>query len=208
MLAPNFKLTTVPPVDIAIHMPDDDYFDSSLRSASLVTAALPDWLSSAPTEKQQTELTKFPRTRAHLELEQLVFSNFFESFIDEVVTGANPIDIVKKDPRGIDIGRFMRWIHKNPEKYTEFKDAQKIASELLVYQSDSIAEGLDSPEDIERSKLKLKQNEFKIKNWNKERYGDSKQVDVNVSTVINVRKLIDDREIQLKTLEGEFQLIE
>jgi hypothetical protein len=98
----------------------------------------------------------------------------------------------------------MRWVKKNPERQSRFEEAQEIASELLVYQSDAIAEGSESMEDIERSKLRLKQNEFKIKAWNRKRYGDSKQVDLNVSTSINMRQLIEDRDRQLLTLEGEF----
>lgn len=200
-----YKLTKVPHSDAPVRMPDDDYI--KLPPADKAPAHLPSWLSPYSSPQEQTTLTKFPRTRHHLELEELVFNNFFETFVDAIVTNGQPLRVIEADPRNIDPGRFMRWIKKDPERQSRLEEAQEIASELLVYQSDAIAEGTDSMEDIERSKLRLKQNEFKIKAWNKRRYGDTKQVDINVTT-IDVRQLLEQRDQQLRTLEGEFLTVQ
>lgn len=149
-------------------------------------------------------LVKYPRTKVHLELEKQTFELFFERFLEEMIEGKKPRDIIRADPRNIPMGRFMRWVLTDSERLQRYEEAQKILTELLVLENDDIAEGLVSMEDIERSKLRIKNNEFKIKTWNKSKYGDTKQVDINMNTVIDIRSLLEKRDQQLATLEGEY----
>ena len=204
-----FHMTKIPDVGFKVSTPYDLDYDPDApkqpkQPRSFAPTPLPDWLSATPDPADQVRLPKFPRSKERIEMEEMIFDIFFETFVDAIVTNANPLAVIRADPRGIDPGRFMRWIRRDKTRQERFEEAQEIASELLVYQNDDIAEGADSMEDIERSKLRLKQNEFKIKSWNKRRYGDSKQVDINMNNVIDMRALLDKRDNQLRTLEGEY----
>ncbi len=211
MLEPNFKMTEITSMNLPVkrveHVPRE--------KPDLSTSDLPSWLSSKPTAEEQADdaflkvrLQRHPRTREQLELEETVFSVFFERFLEAVAVNEKPKELINNDPRNIDPARFMRWIKKDAERTSRFVEAQEIASEFLVYDCDNIAEGLDTLEDIERSKLRLKQNEFKIKSWNKKRYGDTKQLDINMNASIDIHALLEQRDAQLLTLEGAYSVVE
>lgn len=199
-------LTAIPPVDIPLKVHSPSTAEERAIPSSIPTP-LPDWLSTAPDPNEQTRLPTLPRTRAQVLMEESVFEAFMERFLDAVTINDDPIGLVRTDPRNINLGRFMRWLHKNPEYYKRFEEAQKIAADIAVYQNDTIAEGADSLEDIERSKLRIRQNEFKATRWNKPKYGDSKQVDINMNAVFDFRAALEKREEQLRALEGEFKVV-
>ena len=213
MLDPRFKVTEVPQTDIRLSADPAREELRSIRKADVVPPSpLPDWLTAYTPEEQRAmengTLVKYPRTKAHMELELQTFDIFFERFLDAVTVGDDLAQTIAGNPHNIDPGRFMRWIKKDPERTSRFEEAQEIATELILSKMDRIAEGVDNMEDIERSKLRLKQYEFKIKAWNKKRYGDTKQLDINMNNVIDIRALIEQRDDQLRTLEGEYVTVD
>jgi hypothetical protein len=121
-------------------------------------------------------LPRYPATRQQLALEERVFSTIFESILDEIVAGGSVRDWIKSDPREINNGRFRRWIAADKERTQRYEEAQRIGTEEMLDICDEIAKGSDSMEDIERSKLRLKWYEFKIRSWNKQRYGAEKEI--------------------------------
>lgn len=137
----------------------------------------------------------------------MTFETVFETILDEIVEGRGVKSYLARDPREIDYGRFMRWIDKDSERVKRYEEAQRIGTEAIMEDMDDIAAGTDSLEEIERSKLRLAQAKFKVQSWNKRKYGDTKQVEMNVTT-ISMRDLLDQREEQLRSLEGEFRVLD
>lgn len=168
---------------------------------------LPDWLSAHDQSRCPTKLPRFPRTQEHRELEELQFSTVFEHILDEIISGNSVTAFLRNYPTPINYGRFQRWIRADTSRKALYEEAQEIGTEALLEKMDDIAAGIESLEDIERSKLRLAQYKFKVQAWNKRRYGDLKQVEMSVTT-INPRELLELREQQLRALDGEFRVID
>lgn len=141
---------------------------------------IPDWLTAHDTTKCPTKLPRFPRTKEHLELEELTFSAVFENVLDVIIEGGHVMQFLREDPRDINYGRFQKWIKKDKERLRRYEEAQEIGTEALLEKMDQIAAGTEGdggiPEDIERSKLRLAQYKFKVQSWNRRRYGNEKEV--------------------------------
>jgi hypothetical protein len=168
---------------------------------------LPDWLTAHDPNTCPTKPPRLPRTKDHIELEELNFATVFETVLDVVIEGGSVVTYLREYPTKINYGRFQKWLRKDKERQRLYEEAQEIGTEALLEKMDEIAAGTDTLEDIERSKLRLAQYKFKVQAWNKRRYGDLKQVELNVTTV-NMRELLDQRENQLRILDGEFQVID
>lgn len=136
-----------------------------------------------------------------------MFEMVFENVMDVIVDGEGAKQFIDRDPRNINYGRFVRWVHKNPERLERFKEAYKLGTYANLEKMRAIAEGSDTPEDVQRSSLRWKHFEFEAKALNREQFGDTKQVDVNVSNVISIRALLEERQNQLEALEGEYAVI-
>lgn len=153
---------------------------------------LPDWLSLAPTPRQQTSNPKYPRTKEELAIEQMTFEAVFEKVLDVIVEGQGVREFLRTDTRRVDYGRFLRWIREDKERLARYEEAQEIGTEAILETMDEIAAGTHSMEDIERSKLRLAQYKFKVQAWNKRRYGTDKEtptpfgsggITINISAV-------------------------
>ena len=176
-LLPDPNVTTHLPIKQNYYDPDRlPYATDPLTSAA---TPLPPWLSSFDPKDQNsvvTTLEKYPRTKAHLEIEKITFESVFETILDEIVEGRGASTYIKADPRNVNYGRFMKWIQADKDRRMRYEEAQEIATEAILEKMDEIAAGTESPEDIERSKLRLAQYKFKVQAWNKRRYGGEKEV--------------------------------
>jgi hypothetical protein len=160
-----------------------------MTATDTAVPTLPNWLTA---HESSMDKTRFPVTKEHLEMERLTFEAVFETVLDRIVEGQPILSYLKEDPREVDYPRFLRWIRKDPERVARYEEAQEIGTEALLEKMDEIAEGTQSPEDIERSKLRLAQYKFKVQAWNKRRYGGEKEqatsfgmggVTINISQV-------------------------
>ena len=141
---------------------------------------LPDWLTAyTPDEQKAMEngtLVKYPRTKVHIELEEQIFDIFFERFLEGLVEGELGIDIVRRDPRNISYGRFMRWIKKDSKRVERYDEAKEIQTAFFEDKKHKIAEGMDDRlQDIARAKLQIEVMSDSMKAWNKKRYGAEKE---------------------------------
>lgn len=166
---------------------------------------LPDWLSP-PTD----ELPKFPRTREHRELEKLTFEAMFERVLDGIVEGQSAKSIVENDPRGIQYGRFYQWIKRDPERLARYEDAQEASAEVLMEESQQIADGDPNlpPEEVQRSILRINVRKFRIQSYNRKRYGDKQQVDLNSNHQISIVSALEEARSRMRTIDVTPTLIE
>lgn len=200
-----------------------DYVTRKERRAELRTLLnappepLPEWLTSHrehynPDDLDNPEVPiKYKRTVIHDDLELINFEAAFETLLDHIAEGKTFTGFVNADPRGLDPGRFKRWIRKDKERLARYEEANLIGTEMLEDMNMMIAEGTHTVEDIERSKLRIATNRDKMKAWNKPRYGDSKQLEITSNSTIDIRALIEQRDNQLldltRTYEGELGTI-
>jgi len=131
---------------------------------------LPNWLEPVPT----TSTAEEPPTQSGYDLmtyRELQFENLFESALDRLSLGHQLIDICDDDPRGIAAPTFLRWIKKDKERYSRFKESQELAAEFLVYAALKAANGGDLLNDVNRDKL-IAETSLKIAGaWSPKRYG-------------------------------------
>ena len=117
------------------------------------------------------------------ELREKQFEIFFETqVLPQVENGISINSVIKEDQRNYDYTGFLRWIDKDPARRSRLEDAQRIGTEVLLDECVDIADGVNDngiPEDVQRSKLKIEARMFKVKNWNRKRYGDFKTLEVN-----------------------------
>ena len=57
--------------------------------------------------------------------------------------GGTPLQtIVQNDPRGIQLGRFLFWINRDPERRQRYEEACEIAAEAMAHELTAIADAL------------------------------------------------------------------
>lgn len=101
------------------------------------------------------------------------------------------IDEIYPEPKEgkMEYGRILRWIHKDPEREALYHEAQKIGTEALVEEMIDVANGENSLEDVQRSTLRVNTYKWIISQRNRDRYGDVKKVDHNVT--VDIGKAIE-----------------
>lgn len=147
----------------------------------------PDWLaptrptkyeieeinSSIATSQRQLDDTipPYPTTKATQELLVQTYESFFERLVEQLAAGELIGDIIQSDPRGINVGHFMTWVMSSSERERRIDEAEKIGARILVGRMVKIATGVDSLEEIERSKLRIDTLWKVAQSHNRNRYG-------------------------------------
>ena len=112
--------------------------------------------------------------------------------------GGTPLaTIIANDPRGIQLGRFLYWINRDPTRRARYEEACEIAAEAMAHELTSIADalggegGTSNLEDVQRSSLRVKARTYLMEKWSPRRYGDSKRIQID-STTINASMTAED----------------
>lgn len=156
--------------------------DQSAQSA-------PEWMSirtlrNNPPPMPTQIYPPLPSNRSNSTLVNQQFENMFEHILDEVSAGISIIETLRTDNRNIDPGMFFRWINRDPKRKQRFHEAQEIGSEVIAAEMVDIADAKHSIEDVQRSTLRINTRKFLIQSWNRKRYGESKQIEINQSISI------------------------
>lgn len=115
--------------------------------------------------------------------------------------GGTPLTtIVANDPRGIQLGRFLFWINRDPTRRARYEEACIIAAETMAHELTAIADALPLDgstnivlEDTQRSALRMKARTYLMERWSPQRYGDSKRIQIDsTSTSINASMTAED----------------
>ena len=140
-----------------------------------MSTELPSWLDNCPitsTEPATSPTATTTTTPSGITpYRELQYENLFESALDRLSLGHQLIDICDDDPRQVSAAEFMRWIKKDKDRYSRYKESQEIAAEFLVYSALKAANGNDSMNDVNRDKL-IAETSLKIAGaWSPKRYG-------------------------------------
>lgn len=143
---------------------------------------LPEWLQTPqmPTPDDPSSAPPIPTPSSIL---PVVYANLFENVLERVMAGVPITDIVPNDPRGIQMGRFLYWINRSPERRRRYEEACMVAAETMAHSLVGIADAVDSLEDVQRSQTRLKARTYLMERWNPQRYGDSKRISVESTSI-------------------------
>lgn len=139
-----------------------------------------------------------------LALEQAMYPDLFVVLLDELSIGKTLHGAFDENNLSVDVGRFMRWVNRDPDRKQQFREAQRLGADFVDSQCILIADGLDSEiEDTQRSRLRYEARRKYLATVDRDRFGDVKQVDhtihIDLSDAMNNAntRLVDYQEAEL-----------
>lgn len=134
----------------------------------------------------------------------------WETILDKLAAGET-LTAICRDVTMPEYGPLLKWIHAEEARKQRYYDARAIGMEAMGDQLLNIADGKNADgsdpvieEDVQRSALKVSTRKWLMGTLNRDRYGDSKKVDVNVNVDISeAMKAAQERITTGKTIEGE-----
>lgn len=174
--------------------------------------AIPEWLSggsSIPIVNQTVTTSVTSKTPSlklpAQQLEEAQFEASFENILDKIAGGGNLKDILEDDIRQLDHSRMRRWILRDTKRKAKYHEAQEIGAELIADEIIGIADGGNSMEDVQRSKLRIDTRWKLLTVWNRRRYGEVKQVEINQSiSISDALNAAHQRMEKALTIEGDY----
>ena len=135
---------------------------------------IPDWLIVEQPTKTQREV----REIANIQYEVL-----FERALPQLAANITLADICREHHTQADPNKFRAWILRDDSRAQRYYDALSIAADVMEEEIIRIADAVDTMEDVQRSTLRINTRKFIMAVRNKRRYGETKQVDLNVTNV-------------------------
>lgn len=140
---------------------------------------MPSWLgeSPAPTD-DEIRLPVSPELRKlNIELAQQTYDLIFEDTLDRLTAGHMLSDIVidynESHPVPIVLAKFQQWIFRDKERKRRYDEAMELGTHITLDEMIRIADGRDNPmEDVQRSLVRIKVRERKLKAYNRKVFGD------------------------------------
>jgi hypothetical protein len=176
--------SAIPVTSVAYHSMDEPDFPHPL----------PHWMQD-PQLPTPDDPKPIPSRQTHL-LKHQTYANLFESALERIMGGTPLQTIVQNDPRGIQLGRFLFWINRDATRKQRYEEACEIAAEAMAHELTAIADALGDGsqpimEDVQRSSLRVKARTYLMEKWSPRRYGDTRRVQID-STSINANMTAED----------------
>ncbi len=146
---------------------------------------VPDWLTPAHAHPSPASIpAPQPPKVLTRDLMLTQFESMFERVLTEITKGQTLKSVILNDARSIDYDAFWRWIKKDPRRMERYKEAKELRSEWWAGRIIEIAEGSDTAEDVQRSKLQIDTYKWLMQADNRKTYGESRQVELSTSISI------------------------
>jgi hypothetical protein len=145
------------------------------------------------------------------------YPNLFEHALERLMGGVPMAAIISNYNRGITLGRFMQWVMADPTRRARYEKACEVAAETMAVELNSIADGLPLdattansseqsaypviPEETQRTALRLKSRMYLMEKWSRSRYGDSKHIQIDSTSVSATMKAEDLARMSLADLK-------
>lgn len=166
---------------------------------------IPDWLIDEQSVMKRT-------SKEIRELTNKQYEIAFESVLVQMADGTELAALLRDYHTPIDYSRFLAWIFADKQRKQRYYDMQAIGAEAVSGQIIDIADATnDSMEDVQRSKLRIDARFRLLAVRDRKRFGDVKQLDVNMNQTVDIKGLLEQREKQLMngiTIDGNATLIE
>jgi hypothetical protein len=169
---------------------------------------IPDWLIPQPTREQRAIIEQGRRDA--IAYQTAVFELILDDVLDHVARGEPVSTWFADDPRELDYAKFLRWIHSDDTRKNRYREAQKIGAEVISDQMIVIADGGEGviPEDVARSTLRISTRRWLLGVWDRDRFGEKKQIDQNVVIDLGDAMRMAQERVQNRVIEGRAERIE
>lgn len=156
---------------------------------------IPSWL-------MPVEDPRYPRSKEHREVEEINFACVFERILEGLEEGKLITHMVKQYPVPIDMGKLLRWVRKDPERFQRFEEAKQNGMIVKEEELLSIAQGETGLEDVQRSKLQVDSIKWVMQAWDRKRYGDKQQIDTTITSIDMVEAMRRAEQMRLSRTGG------
>ena len=142
---------------------------------------IPSWLGESPITDKTDDEIRLPLSvelrRANLALAHQTFDLIFEDTLDRLTAGHLLSDIVidynETHPVKIELAKFQQWMFRDKERKKRYDEAMELGTHVTLDEMIRIADGRDNPmEDVQRSLVRIKVRERKLKAYNRKVFGD------------------------------------
>jgi hypothetical protein len=175
------------------------------------------WFAPPPVEPKRTRARRGERgLPTHEEGKALAFAQFemfLPRILEQVCAGATVDKAIKSlSPIAIiDVGAFLRWLKKQPELYSMYREALEIRSEVWTGRMIQRAEGLNSEDeetanDVTRDKLAVDTYWKLIQAQNRKEYGDVKQLQIDQQ--ISIVGALDAARARTRTIDVSAEVVD
>ena len=169
--------------------------------ATVTTApnSLPDWLTTPPAEAPSRTAEQ---ERVRSQLVQTQFESMFINVLEEMASGKTLTQVLNDDFRGFKAGAFLKWVKRDPERHSLYKEAKELRTEHWAGEVIEIADADDSMEDVQRSRLRIDTRKWLMGSDNRKVYGETKTIDVGGSiSIIGALEAANNRVVELSDVE-------
>lgn len=150
---------------------------------------LPQWLAPEPLPYYHPSVVQAKRSLRENQraIEHLTFESLFDDVLDKVREGGMLVNqMFDNDPRAPSYARFISWVYRDEGRRARYDEAQLAGAEVIKQQMLMIADGMDangdpSPDDVNRSTLRINTRRWLLGVMDKKRFGDVKQIDQTVT---------------------------
>ena len=169
----------------SITRPDPNLLD-------MAPTPIPEWLTAG-----DPKLPK-PSPEAKL-LIQTQFEIMFETVLDKLAKGVTLAEILRTDLRQPEYANFINWVIRDPKRKGRYYEAQEVGAEVLSSEAVEIADGVNTIEDVQRSKLRVDTRKWLVGVYNKRRFGEVKQIEI--AGTISIADAL--QQAQMRVIQGE-----
>lgn len=133
----------------------------------------------------------------------------WEAALGRVADGETLTSICR-DPTMPDLQPFRRWIHSDAARRDRYYASRAIGAEKVEDELIDISDAADNPmEDTARSALRIQTRKWLLGVWNRDRYGEKKQIDQSVVVDIGAAMERAQKRVQAsrqgRVIEGEVE---
>lgn len=119
-----------------------------------------------------------PVSDAPLQLLHTRYEIVFETLVTKMCSGQTMASVLREDFREIDSGAFLQWIRKDTTRSRRYDEAKEIRTEAWASRIIEEAEGTNTLNDVNRSKLIIDTHKWLMSVENKA-YRPTQQVEIN-----------------------------
>lgn len=162
---------------------------SVAQSSDLSVADVPEWLREP---QEPTPADRRPASMSATRQAALVYPQLFEQVLERVCSGEPIAHVIQSDVRGVQLGRFMYWVGADPVRRRRYEEACTVAAEVMAHQLVAIADAVEVDqdgnaslvmEDAARSALRIRTRTTLMEKWSPGRYGDSKHIRIDQTSL-------------------------